>query len=157
MTKEEIKILELLGVNFPTHLPMPSQGRNYGILNGFFISKYNYYWIVNGKFPIEHAKRIYKDYKSLKIRVEGGCEDWKPEAYKTSDRYKKWSKIYFSKARKKEKDFDKIETIMNLKLEEMYLNHPEEFYIETYHIDTFEGLEIMIKYIKDNNLITMWS
>ena len=48
----------------------------------------SYYTVVHGRIPLEVAKIIYKKYpdNQYQIRVDGGCEDWNPIAWASTDR-----------------------------------------------------------------------
>ena len=101
----------------------------------------SYYAVINGKIPLEVASIIYEKYPNnpYEIRVNGGCSDWNPEKYAVDDKY--------------ENVMDEI-VKLNLPTNE-YLTKfknarkSEDKYIQTYHIDTKEGLVILLTEMKD--------
>lgn len=153
--QEKLQLLKTLGVKFNHNCNMVAG--DVGLLNGFFISPSDsYYFIINGKMPLKDAEYIFNTYdnKIYKIRVGGGREDDKPIDCCESDKFTEFLKNQIEKLPFEEyvKNCNKYgEMKNNLKKE-----NPDKFYINTYHIDTIEGLKIIVDYIKEHDIKTIW-
>lgn len=154
--QEKIEYLKTLGVNFNHKCNVVSDDK--GLLNGFFIYPSDtYYFVINGKFPLDSAEYIFNTYSNEKyhIRVDGGCEDWKPIDRCTSDEFENYIQSEIDKDIKKffkECKTDKFDKYKN----ELINKDRSKFYIASYHIDTISGLKIVVDYIKENNIYTQW-
>ena len=157
--QDQLMYMKSLGIKFDRHLPYEERDgvKNIGMCNGFFIYCKSYYYIVSGKIPFEMANYIFKNYdnKKFQIRVQGNSEKSKPDEWKTSDEYKEYVQNYLDSHDIMD-DFEGYAKIMKDKKAELLENNSEEFYIEYYHIDTNEGLKVVIDYIKENNIRTIW-
>lgn len=95
----------------------------------------SYYTVISGKVPLKVANTIYQKYPNNQygIRINGGCYDYIPIDYAVDDKYKEEVKKHSLEESKK-----------NL-LERKNKNK----YIEYYHIDSKEGLIILLSELKD--------
>lgn len=107
----------------------------------------SYYTVIHGKIPLEVANIIYEKYPNnpYAIRVDGGCDDWKPNEHATDDQYKKEIQEHI------ECHLDANEYLEKCKKSRrnMLRRKAENKYIDTYHIDTKEGLIILLTELKD--------
>lgn len=95
----------------------------------------SYYAVINGKIPLKVANTIYKKYPNnpYGIRIDGGCIDYIPIEHAVDDKFKKEvGKGNFEKRRK-----------------ELLKRKNKKKYIEVYHIDSKEGLIILLSELKD--------
>ncbi len=106
-----------------------------------------YYAIVQGKVPYEVAQRIYKKYPNNEygIRIDGGYINSKPGDYVTDDQYKSEINQYIKKQYDAEEFLSNCQKSKNALLE----RSDDEKYIDLYHIDTFEGLIILMTEMLD--------
>lgn len=107
----------------------------------------SYYTVIRGKVPLEVANIIYEKYPNnpYGIRIDGGCSDYIPIEHATDDQYKKeiqehidqhlGADEYIARCKKSRRD--------------MLRRKNENKYIETYHIDSKEGLIILLTELKD--------
>lgn len=155
-SKEVRLLLEKSGVRFPSHLPYPAfyNHGSVGIINGFYMYHKNYYFVLNGKFPFTDAMKIYDTVnKDWEIRATGNGNNISPAGYETCDEWEIRAKAFM----------DSTSVILGAGIEkqltelkeEIFSKNPET-YIETYHIDTIDGLLYMVDYIRNNNLVTVW-
>ena len=152
---EKLQLLKTLGVKFNHNCNMVAG--DVGLLNGFFIAPSDsYYFIINGKMPLKDAEYIFNTYDNnkYKVRVDGGCEDWKPIDKCENDKFNDFLQKELETLTSKEY-FNNCEKYCKMK-KELKKKHPEDFYVNTYHIDTIEGLKIIIDYIKEHNIKTIW-
>lgn len=107
----------------------------------------SYYTIISGKFPLEVANIIYEKYPSnpYEIRVNGGSNAWNPNEHATDDIYKKELQEYIEQ----ELDVDEYSAKCRKAHENLLCRTNENKYIDTYHIDTKEGLVILLLEMKD--------
>lgn len=105
------------------------------------------YAIIKGKVPLEVANIIYKKYPNnpYGIRVDGGYPDWIPSEHATDDKYKRNMQEYI------ELNLDPDEYIAKYRnaVKELSRRTNENKYVGTYHIDTKEGLVILLTEMKD--------
>lgn len=100
------------------------------------------YAIVRGKVPYEVAQRIYNKYplNEYGIRIDGGYINSKPSEYVTDDQYKKEIDNHIKDHLDSEDFLSKCEQSKN----ELLKRSNDEKYIDLYHVDTFEGLIILM-------------
>ena len=125
---------------------------NYNGIEIFFSG--TYYTIVHGKILLEVAQKIYDKYPNnpYLIRVAGGSDDNKPIDWATSEEYEIFLKEAYEVSRYDE-DFPKnFEKIIKAKKQEILLNNPESLYVDCYHIDTLEGLLILLTELQDYSI-----
>ena len=91
-----------------------------------------YYWVVDCKVPLSLAREIYTEAKDLQIRVAGHCENPHPD---------EWA---LHKIEELEFHFRENSSLLS----EVIRANGCFRYIETYHIDTIEGLKFFVDKIK---------
>ncbi|MDD2181208.1 MAG: hypothetical protein PHW32_02435 [Bacilli bacterium] len=120
--------------------------------NDFKIYFYgSYYSVVEGKIPLEVAKIIYDKYPNnpYSIRVAGGADDNKPSDWAKSEEYNKFVNAAFEVFKEDCNYFNKYKAVINNKKQKILEKDPESLYIDMYHIDTKEGLLILITELQD--------
>ncbi|MBR5369964.1 MAG: hypothetical protein IK137_01525 [Bacilli bacterium] len=107
----------------------------------------SYYAIVKGKVPLEVALIIYNKYPENQygIRVEGGRDNYDPKEWAKDDEYQKEADSY----PKGYTNHFEIEERYNSLQSNLKKRPDENKYIGTYHIDTKEGLIILLAEMKD--------
>lgn len=107
----------------------------------------SYYTIIKGKIPFEVADIIYEKYPNnpYKIRIDGGSEDYKPIEYAIDKQYTK----EIAEELKKTTSLEDFSTINKKLKKEMLKRDDDKKYISKYHIDTKEGLIILLTEMKD--------
>lgn len=107
----------------------------------------SYYTVIRGKVPLEVANIIYEKYPNNphEIRIDGGCSDYIPIEHATDDQYKKEIQEHI------EQHLGADEYLARCKKSRrnMLRRNNENKYIETYHIDSKEGLIILLTELKD--------
>lgn len=107
----------------------------------------SYYTVIRGKVPLEVANIIYKKYPNnpYQIRIDGGCIDYVPIEHATDDQYEKEIQEHI------EENLSSDEYTARCKKshKNMLRRKDEKKYIQTYHIDTKEGLIIFLTEMKD--------
>lgn len=107
----------------------------------------SYYAVINGKIPLEVANIIYEKYPNnpYEIRVSGGCSDYIPIKHAIDDQYKKEIQEHI------EAHIDTNEFLARCKKSRtnMLRRKNDNKYIETYHIDSKEGLVILLTELND--------
>ncbi len=107
----------------------------------------SYYTVIRGKVPLEVANIIYEKYPNNphEIRIDGGCSDYIPIEHATDDQYKKEIQEHI------EQHLGADEYLARCKKSRrnMLRRKNENKYIETYHIDSKEGLIILLTELKD--------
>lgn len=108
---------------------------------------WSYYTIIKGKIPFEVADIIYEKYPNnpYKIRIDGGSEDYKPIEYAIDKQYTK----EIAEELKKTTSLEDFSTINKKLKKEMLKRDDDKKYISKYHIDTKEGLIILLTEMKD--------
>jgi hypothetical protein len=123
----------------------------------------SYYWVVKGKIPLKLANELYQLDEEKKIRVDGNCTAPKPEL--------PWVRYYCPKTKKKLISFTEFQETKNQanKLSKIFkekvLLYLSEFlpvkdvttgegFVELYHIDSNEALEIFLKKCGEYGLLT---
>ena len=104
-----------------------------------------YYTMVSGKVPLEVAQRIYDKYPNnpFEIRVAGGHLDNKPLDYCSSDEYENFIKT--AEASNIDSYINNLREVKKAIVEKK----PESLYIESYHIDSKEGVLILLTELHD--------
>ena len=107
----------------------------------------SYYTIVNGQIPLEVANIIYEKYPNnpFQIRVDGGCDDWIPFDHATNEKYEKDIQEYINQHLSADEYLAKCKNARR----NLRRRNNDNKYIKTYHIDTKEGLLILLSEIKD--------
>lgn len=125
----------------------------FGMVNGFFLYKYKSYWILHGEMPVEKAIKLKTIGNPSDIRIFGGGGDSDPMSEATSSRVD----IFVAKQLEslKLKGIKEFGQVCNDFITEQKEENPQEFYVETYHIDSLEGLNTIVKFIRDENIITV--
>lgn len=107
----------------------------------------SYYTVINGKIPLEVANIIYEKYPNnpYEIRVNGGASNYIPIEHAIDDQYKKEIQEHV------EQHISTDEFLARCKKSRrnMLRRKNDNKYIETYHIDSKEGLIIFLIEMKD--------
>lgn len=150
---EASKFIELMG-GVKCRLPYNEGQTRSGKVEPYFYNGFclyfsgTYYFVISGRFPAKIADEISKRAIELNIRIDGGCEDWTVESRITHDRLKclkyDWSNVEECTA-----NYKRIR-------EDVIINDYENCYVETYHIDTVDGLKYVLDVIKENKIKTEW-
>lgn len=103
--------------------------------------------IVKGKVPLEVANIIYQKYPNnpYEIRVNGGRSDLEPNEHAIDDKYKTDIQEYMDQSLD---DYEYLEKCKKAR-KNLLRRINENKYIDTYHIDTKEGLVILLLEMKD--------
>jgi len=152
MTNEEKEILKLMGVKFPKRLPI-NTNKITGVLNGYYITKESYYWIVKGNIPYKYAK-MFEAKPKLEMRVNGSGTD--VDHWCTHNFIEKSITSYWETHTLGMYSKENFEEYMGVSDEEHFSKYKEEYYISFYHIDTLEGIKLIINTIKNNKLEMKW-
>lgn len=120
-----------------------------GELGAFKFIRAWYYWIVEGKMPLEVARELYRDpVGKADVRVVGHCGCPSPD--------EPWIEWYDSEGRrifplsKKHKDFSEEEAGYRVFFEDP--SSVGKGYIPFYHIDSAEGLKLFADAIRKHQL-----
>lgn len=146
-------ILKILGVGILKNISLGQDVKIVGIINGFIIYPYSYYWIVQGKMPLKYADELYES-RNLEIRVAGGHKDNKPIEYCTSDELEDYIEEQIKLIELT--GFNEYLNNIKLKQEQLMKDKLDNFYVETYHIDKLEGLKKVVDIIRKYNIKTEW-
>ena len=144
------EVLKTLGINNPLISTKGRYGESEQVHFWQNIAIYfggSYYTVVRGKVPLEVANIIYQKYPNnpYEIRVDGGCNDYVPNEHAVDDKYKREIQEHI------EKEHTSDEYLENCKRSRKNLlrRKSDNKYIETYHIDSKEGLVILLTELKD--------
>lgn len=124
---------------------------------------FSYYWIIRGKIPLALAKELYELDVKKEIRVAGDCTAPKPEL--------PWITYYCPKTKKQLISIKKLEEGINLanKSSDTFKNSVLKYlstflpveditigegFVENYHIDSEEAMNIFLKKCGDYGLLT---
>lgn len=113
----------------PSEVPGVITGELYVPGGCLYFSRAWYYWVVRGKVPLSKAREIYETGKDLSIRVAGHCANPHPDGW--AQPQPKMLEFIFSEA-------------PGVLTEERKADGSFR-YIETYHIDTLEGLKHFVE------------
>lgn len=147
MNKLEYKeVLNALGIYNPINEYHTTEETH--IWNNVLISfNAGCYAIIKGKIPLEVANIIYEMYpeNQYNIRVNGGCINYIPKEHAIDDQYRLEIEQYINE------NLPSEEYIANCKnaRRKMQRRKDDNKYIETYHIDTKEGLVILLTELKN--------
>ncbi len=155
MNKFEFEnVIDVLGINNK----VPNQTDNYTSIRDIYdwndFEIYfddNRYSIIKGKIPFEVAQKIYDKYPNNphSIRIAGGDLDNKPSEWAKNDEYDKFISTIFESFENDNNYSDTLEQIIkNMRLETL-TKFQNQFYIDTYYIDTKEGLLILLTELQD--------
>lgn len=102
--------------------------------------------VIRGKVPLEVANIIYEKYHNSHygIRIDNGSSDYIPIEHAIDDQYKKEIQEYGQNLN----TYEYLARCENSKINMLKRNN-ENKYIETYHIDSKEGLVILLTELKD--------
>lgn len=107
----------------------------------------SYYTIIRGRIPLEVANIICEKYPDNQygIRVNGGCTNTIPRDYAKDDIFVKEMEEYL------EQRYDAVSLLEKSKKarERMLKRNDTKKFIDTYHIDSKEGLVILLIEIRD--------
>ncbi len=107
----------------------------------------SYYTVVNGRIPLEVANIIYRKYPNnpFNIRVDGGSSDWTPVSRAVDEKYEKEIQEYIDM----NLDVDDNLELCKKAIKNLKRRKDDNKYLNTYHIDTKEGLLILLTEMKD--------
>ncbi len=107
----------------------------------------SYYTVVNGRIPLEVANIIYGKYPNnpYNIRVDGGSSDWNPVSRAVDDKYEKEIQEYIDM----HLDVEDYLELCKKAIKNLKRRTNNNKYLNTYHIDTKEGLLILLTEMKD--------
>ena len=145
--KEELSIAGIPIIELLNNMNSEVSASIIGHLNGFTFQRAWYYWIIKGYMPLQYANELYEKYNDLNIRVAGNSKDTLPEEWSESKDYKNKTKAIVNKLFAKEITYDEAEQ----KCEEIRKQGNQ--FVESYHIDTQEGLLRFAEIIKQYNII----
>jgi len=141
--------VEIVEAEASSEVPYHFEGR----LGDFKFSRAWYYWVVNGKVPLEVARKMYEDPEGKKaVRAAGHCccpppEEWAFPSQEDIEKSLKeigWEKWV---------EFDgKTYPSINYGQMAELCNDGKikgDRFVDTYHIDTQEGLNLFVKAIKE--------
>jgi hypothetical protein len=164
MQRLDKSILEGLGLSRPRVLPYAPADQDIMFLNGFAFHHRNYYYAMEGKFPLKHAQLLWDGGHSqlLAIREDGHGNGGEPLQFATSDAYEAqvWAMGQEWMSKRGWADREAVGSLdaKAIELKRLLLQDaPETFFLEQYHIDTSDGLIFMIKYIQSENIRTEWN
>lgn len=133
------------------------QGNLY-MCNGFVAHFNSYYISIRGKMPTPYAIDLHENYNSdeLAIRADGHGDNLAP-TFRGSDN-KEVADLYIKlrETRTSSTLLDSVNEECDLLEKKLIETNPYDFYIRIYHIDTWEGLKVFTKYIKDNKIVVKW-
>lgn len=106
-----------------------------------------YYVVVKGKIPLEVANIIYAKYPDnpYGIRIEGGCDDYVPMEHAVDDEFIEEIK----KAEKECHNFIELDARYKKAEKKMAIRNDKDKYIKLYHVDSKEGLIILLSELTD--------
>ena len=144
------EVLKTLGINNPLISTKSRYGESEQVHFWQNIAIYfggSYYTVVRGKVPLEVANIIYQKYPNnpYEIRVDGGCNDYVPNEHAVDDKYKREIQEHIEK----EHTFDEYLENCKRSRKNLLRRKSDNKYIETYHIDSKEGLVILLTELKD--------
>ena len=163
--KDTFKILmETNGWKPITNFPLGNREDAY-YLNGFIAYHRNYYMVVSGQVPLVLAIKLYEaNPKTLEIRVSGHGGNLHPKEHGGSEAFGKSKVIldalakdlfnkWFNEKTITQEEFDGVYNKEKIKLSE---KDPDEFGVDLYHIDTWEGFGVFSEFIVSNNIKSVW-
>ena len=106
-----------------------------------------YYVVIKGKIPLEVANIIYEKYPDnpYGIRIEGGSDDYVPIEHAVDDKFIDETK----KAEKESRSFIELDVKYKKAEKKMAVRNDEDKYVKLYHIDSKEGLIILLSELAD--------
>ena len=140
--KNELLIANIPVFKLPSYMNTEVKTRYIGLLNGFVFYRAWTYWICCGDIPLNEAQYLYDNYKELKIRAGGHCENVNPVTVSYNPVYKK-----------------AVIDLANKDIGE-YINKCKDIvddktlprFVSTYHIDTQLGLCKLAQIIREHNI-----
>lgn len=165
-TKQVIIELETAKIDIVTHNHGNSEVKSSirGKLNKFEFVRAWYYYIVKGYVPLKIANEIYKSKDGKDIRVNGDCGRITPlEGVKWFTRFHKIYEVVNEQNLKdlthyRKSDSEYMRNTSSRILEEyLFSDSPDieynsKGYVNLYHIDSQQGLNTFVSFIKNNNL-----
>lgn len=118
-----------------------------GILHGFVFKRAWSYWMVSGPMPIKTANYIYEKYRDLSIRAGGDCGNVEPIRYAEPKDFRKYVDNLAEQLLSNYKLVDEIEKLLQEKKQST-----KELYVNSYHIDTLEGLKVFADILVKRNI-----
>ena len=140
------EVMKAVGINNPLSTTNGSNGTSEQVHYWQNIAIYfggSYYAVIKGKVPLEVANIIYEKYPNnpYKIRVDGGCSDWIPIKHATDEKLEQDIRKYI--------DQNLSENEYKTARRNFLRRKNKNKYVCTYHIDTKEGLVILLTEMKD--------
>lgn len=140
------EVMKAVGINNPLSTTNGSNGTSEQVHYWQNIAIYfggSYYAVIKGKVPLEVANIIYEKYPNnpYKIRVDGGRSDWIPIKHATDEKLEQDIRKYIDQNLSE----NEYKTARRNYLRRTNKNK----YVHTYHIDTKEGLVILLTEMKD--------
>jgi len=129
-----------------------------GKLGDFTFYRAWYYWVVEGNLPVEAAHKLYADPIGRKdVRVAGHCGCPPPEA--------PWVKWFMPDGREvapkdqeaEYRDFESRHPLTVKADDFVWSDDPEgigaKCFVTSYHIDSYKGLKLFAKALRDHGLV----
>ena len=144
------EVLKVAGVDTPLTYIKGRRGETeivYSYLDTSIFFNGTYYAVVEGKIPLEVANIIYYKYPNnpYEIRICGGSSDSKPIDYATDDKFEiERNRLLFENI-----SYSELEKRIKKASSNLKRRDNQNKYINTYHIDTKEGLLILLLELKD--------
>lgn len=134
----------------------PNNNEKIFVLNGFITYLSNYYIILNGQMPIKLAQELFNKYDNTKykMRVNGSSENDSPE--KSNKTHFELEKFIHEECDVRVEGLDSFVKKCKIKEGELLKKDYNNFFIPMYHIDTIKGLEVITKFIKENDIHSKW-
>lgn len=140
--KQELQIAKIPVFTLPAWLNTEVKTKYVGMLNSFFFYRAWTYWICVGDMPMNVARYIYQEFKSLEIRAGGHAGNVDPREVSYNPIYKHDIAECFKKySDDMEKYTEEAKKIVDDKTQRRY--------VDCYHIDTQLGLCKLADTIRD--------
>lgn len=141
--KNELQIADIPVFELPSYMNTEVKTRYIGLLNGFVFYRAWTYWVCYGDMPLNEAQYIYDNYKDLKIRAGGHCENVEPVTVSYNPVYKQELRNLLNK-------YDVPEYLERAKkiVDDKILPR----FVKMYHIDTQLGLCKLAQVIREHNI-----
>lgn len=149
IVEKELHAANIPVLRLPGFLTTEVKTRYVGHLNGFLFWRAWRYWVCEGLMPIANANEIYEQISSLAVRAGGSCANPEPSTVATNPAFSERIRVAMEAAERDKKD--RKEALRNIEAN-MHPLPSDELFIPLYHIDTEEGLEKLVNYIRSHDV-----
>lgn len=147
--EKELNAANIPILRLPGFMTTEVKTRYVGYLNGFLFWRAWRYWVCEGLMPMANANEIYEQISIYAVRAGGSAANPEPSSVATNPAYAERIRAAMEIAERAGGDVKERIRYVEANV------HPlpsDELFVSSYHIDTEEGLEKLVDYIRSHDV-----